>query len=861
MNYFRKLFLIIISIVCTSSIIISSILITRNVNNMQETTKRNLASSAQQKVKIFDGNVESLHALSKSISNDIEINDFFKQIREGNEDESFYKRLRSDLESEMEVYSGLLENAFYTHNGLCYIDGIGGSSVGHNSSQSEWYINVIKTKEHYLEKVKKSPITGLPVMISAHPILDENNEILSIFCLSINLNGFSNAIIENPDNTDESTIIVDEDGSIIASNDTDLIYSYDIAEEQPELYQYMQDHSIGITYYSKNDIKYMAAVMRSDLGVTIIQSIPVSAYQGPILLSLVLSLLIIIGTLGTAAFISFIIAKNISMPIRILVEELKYMSEGNYDNEIPDYLKRRKDEFAVLGIALEDMKNQTSQLIIKLELANEESEASLEEIIAGEDELRKQNELLSESENKLQISNDYNQAIITVLPDIIYVIDKEGIITGYQEGQETIALFPREEAVQKTIYDFIDFENAEELMRKIHTVIETGLLQIHEYEINSDHKSLIFEMRIVPCFEDKVLAIARDMTSQRLYQRQIEYMSYHDQLTDLSNRRYFEEELIRLDHERYLPLCIMIGDVNGLKLINDSFGHKAGDQLLTKFAGVLKDKLPEENLISRIGGDEFVLMIPNMEQGYADDLYKRIREDCEKETVNGINLSVSLGWDVKYHIDEDINEVLKSAEDSMYKKKLFEGPSMRGRTIGIIINTLNEKNHREEQHSCRVAELCEKLAEAMKMPEHSIKEIRSAGLLHDIGKIGIPEELLNKPGRLTEEEYSEIKRHPEIGYRILCSTNEMLDIAEYILSHHERWDGKGYPRGLKGEEISLQSRMIAIADTFDAMTSLRSYRDPVSVEDVASEILRNAGTQFDASLAQLFVHKVLGVFE
>ncbi len=859
MNYFKKLFLIILCIVCSSSVIISGILITRNVHNMQEITKRNLIQSSQQKVKIFDVNIKNLHALSERISSEKQVHDFFIQLREGNEDKDSYQKIRHDLELDMKVYAGLLENVFFTYQGLCYIDGMGGSSVGHDSSQSVWYVKAWKTRENYLEKVKKSPITGLPVMISAYPLLDENRNPLSIFCLSINLNGFSNAIIENSEKSGESTIIIDEEGAIIASNNTDLIYSYNIAKEQSKLFQYIDHHSSGITYYHKDHIKYMAAITKSDLGVTIIQSVPVSVYQNPIRLSVVLSLLIILGTLVCAGLIAYYIAKNISRPIRILVHELHDMSKGNYDKDIPIYLMNRKDEFGVLGEALEDMKHQTNQMIVKLELANEEAEASLEEVIAGEEELRKQNELLIASETNLQISNEYNQAIINVLPDVIYILDKEGLITGYQEGPVTMAPVSREKSVQRSIYDLVNQENAKILIQKIIVAINTGMLQTHEYEVGSGDVSMTFEMRIVPCFEDKVLAIARDITSQRLYQKQIEYLSYHDQLTGLSNRRYFEKDLKRQDQEINLPLCIMIADVNGLKLVNDSFGHKAGDQLLTTFARVLRECLPKECSISRIGGDEFVLLLPNMERDDVDEINRRIRENCEKESVNGINLSVSLGWDFKCHAGEDVNMVLKSAEDSMYKKKLFEGPSTRARTIDIIINTLNEKNHREEQHSIRVAELCEKLALVMNLPEHSCKEIKSAGLLHDIGKIGIPEELLNKPGKLTEEEYSEIKRHPEIGYRILCSTNEMLDIAGYILYHHERWDGKGYPRGLKGEEIPLQARMIAIADTFDAMTSLRSYRDPVSVENAAKEILRNAGTQFDAVLAKLFVHKVLGI--
>lgn len=859
MNYFTKLFLIMISLVCASSIIISCILIVINVNNMQETTKRNLISSAQQKVKIFDVYVDNLHALSRSISDDTEMYDYFKQLKEGKQDKSLYNKVKSDLEADMEVYSGLLENALYTYNGRVYVDGIKGASVGHNSAQSEWYINVVKTKEHYLEKVKKSPITGLPVMISAYPLLDENHEILSVFCLSINLNGFSNTILDNSGNSDESTIIIDDYGSVIASNDTSLIYRYDISKEQPKLFHYISDHKSGITFYHRENAEYMAAVVKSDLGVTIIQSIPVSIYKEPVIVSVILSAMIILLTLMVAAFISYLIAKNISMPIKILINEFQDMSQGNYEKKIPEYLKKRKDEFAILGAALEDMKSQTNQLINRLGLAYEETEASLEEVIAGEDELRRQNELLTESENKLKKSNKYNQAIINVLPDVIFVMDKEGMITGYQEGPEAISEPCKEITEQINITDMLPSENAKMLIHKIQKVIKTGTLQIYEYEKMQNSKNMIFEMRIVPCFEDKVLAIARDMTNQRLYQRQIEYLSYHDQLTGLSNRRKFEEEMKRLDQEQYFPLCIMIADVNGLKLINDSFGHKAGDQLLVKFAEVLREKVPQDNLVSRIGGDEFVLLLPNIKQGYVDELYKQIQADCEKEWVKEINLSVSLGWGIKYHIEEDINAILKSAEDSMYKRKLYEGPSMRARSIDIIVNTLNEKNHREEQHSCRVAELCEKMAQSMDMPEHSRKEIKSAGLLHDIGKIAIPEEVLNKPGKLTVEEYIEIKRHPEIGYRILCSANEMTDIAGYILCHHERWDGKGYPRGLKGEEIPLQSRMIAIADTFDAMTSLRSYREPVSTEDAAAEILINAGTQFDPTLASIFVYKVLGI--
>ena len=193
----------------------------------------------------------------------------------------------------------------------------------------------------------------------------------------------------------------------------------------------------------------------------------------------------------------------------------------------------------------------------------------------------------------------------------------------------------------------------------------------------------------------------------------------------------------------------------------------------------------------------------------------------------------------------------------MYKKKLFESPSMRGKTINAIISTLHEKNKREEQHSHRVSALCKSMGKAIGLPEGEIEELKTVGLLHDIGKIAIEENILNKPGKLTDDEWEEIKRHPEIGYRILSTVNDMSEMAEYVLAHHERWDGRGYPKGLKGEEIPFQSRIIAIADAYDAMTSERSYRSALSEEIAIEELQKNAGIQFDPELIRIFIEKVL----
>jgi putative nucleotidyltransferase with HDIG domain len=205
-----------------------------------------------------------------------------------------------------------------------------------------------------------------------------------------------------------------------------------------------------------------------------------------------------------------------------------------------------------------------------------------------------------------------------------------------------------------------------------------------------------------------------------------------------------------------------------------------------------------------------------------------------------------------------MEEVFKEAEDDMYRHKLSESSSMRSKTIDLIMNSLFEKNSRESFHSKRVSELCVGIASSMGKDHDFINKIRIAGLMHDIGKIGIADSILNKVETLNNDEWHEIKRHSEIGYRILSAVNEFSELADCILEHHERWDGKGYPKGIAGDKISAEARIIAIADTYDAMTSDRPYRKAFSDREAVKEILLNAGTQFDPAIVKVFTDKVLG---
>ncbi|MEI6578047.1 MAG: HD domain-containing phosphohydrolase [Eubacteriales bacterium] len=358
--------------------------------------------------------------------------------------------------------------------------------------------------------------------------------------------------------------------------------------------------------------------------------------------------------------------------------------------------------------------------------------------------------------------------------------------------------------------------------------------------------------------EIEIVGVSRNIEDRKKTEKEILHLSYHDHLTGLYNRRFYEEELQRLDTKRNLPLSIIMGDVNGLKMINDSFGHEMGDELLNQVAEVLKKGCRADDIISRPGGDECVILLPKTDGKEVEHIINRIQAFLSEEKVCTLDVSVSFGYATKNDEEEDIQNTLKLSEELMYKNKLYESSSVRSKTIDVIINTLYEKSEREMLHSKRVSELCEAIALQMNFDINEVKQIKLAGYMHDIGKIGIDEAILNKPQKLSSPEWFEMHKHAEIGYRILSSANEFSEIADCILEHHERWDGSGYPKGLKGEDILIKARIVAIADAYDAMTSERTYKSTMSIEEAALEMKRGFGTQFDPEIVRVFIEKVLG---
>lgn len=353
-----------------------------------------------------------------------------------------------------------------------------------------------------------------------------------------------------------------------------------------------------------------------------------------------------------------------------------------------------------------------------------------------------------------------------------------------------------------------------------------------------------------------------DINDRKVKEQEIQYISYHDHLTDLYNRRYIEEAKARLDTEENMPISIIIGDINGVRLINDAFGHAAGDALIVRTAKIIKDNSRKDDIVARIGGDEFGVLMPKTDLESARQVMEGIRATCEtyNSTINGkvFRIDLSLGCSTKTTVDEDIETVIKDAEGHMNKRKLLKQRSFHSVILSSIKATMFERSQETEEHAERLADMTGTVGKHLELTRAELDELELLAMLHDIGKVGIEDRILNKPGKLTDEEWDEMKRHPEIGYRIAMSSPDLASIAEYILYHHERWDGKGYPHGLQGEDIPLLSRILAVADAYDAMTQDRTYREAMTKEEAITEIKENSGTQFDPNIAEIFLNKVLG---
>jgi diguanylate cyclase len=465
-----------------------------------------------------------------------------------------------------------------------------------------------------------------------------------------------------------------------------------------------------------------------------------------------------------------------------------------------------------------------------------------------------------------QLAQDKLAAVLRSIGDGVITVDKEGKIDFVNpmaaqilelnstcigerfDDQLTFLSTLTKEAIESPVTQCLKNRKVQSMQQQITMVTRQG----KSLEVETNASPLINQNSI-----EGVVLVFRDVTLRLAKEREIEYLSYHDGLTGLYNRRFFEEEIRRLDMPRNLPITLIVGDVNGLKVINDGFGHPMGDQLIQSAALAIKNSCRNDEIIARTGGDEFAILLPGVGEDEAQKVIDRMRKNAAASIIMGLPVSIAFGLATKTDSNQSIYKVLQAAEDRMYQNKISDSSTSRHQTIKIMLQSLFNRSPREEAHILNVSYICELFATALGFDRDQIVELKLAAQLHDIGKIAIEERILEKPGAFNDLERIQMQRHTETGFRILSTSAEYLNVAQIVYDHHENFDGTGYPRALKGDQIPIGARILSIAEAVDAMSNDQPHRKAMTKEQIKAELIRCSNTQFDGNLVKIFIQSVL----
>ncbi|MDI9462970.1 MAG: diguanylate cyclase [Bacillota bacterium] len=467
------------------------------------------------------------------------------------------------------------------------------------------------------------------------------------------------------------------------------------------------------------------------------------------------------------------------------------------------------------------------------------------------------------NERILLVANEKLAAIIAASPLAILILDADNRILSWNTAAEKMFGWTEKEVLgclNPTVAKNKQLEFLHYLKQTVTTntnkSMETTLIKKDGTEMDAavSLASISSKGKV-----NSIVALISDISEQKKREKQLEYLSLHDALTGIYNRAYFEREMKRLEKGRHKNIGMIICDLDGLKLYNDSMGHSVGDILLKAAAQAIKSCFRESDVVARIGGDEFAVLLPGAD-------LDTVRESCERiqRALNEYNkthkenyLSVSIGYAAAEGEQINMAELFKEADNNMYKEKMRRGEAVREISMQILLRALAVRDYVSGDHYKRIEELAATLANRKGLKSNHLDDIRLLAKFRDLGKIAIPESILFKKEPLTKQEKEQIRRHPEIGKRIAQTVPDLVHLADWILKHHEWWNGGGYPMGLKGRDIPLECRILAVVDAYDALTNDRPYRQAKSPEEALAELKKNAGTQFDPELVDIFSEMIM----
>jgi diguanylate cyclase (GGDEF)-like protein/PAS domain S-box-containing protein len=454
---------------------------------------------------------------------------------------------------------------------------------------------------------------------------------------------------------------------------------------------------------------------------------------------------------------------------------------------------------------------------------------------------------------------EFQSNLLSNLSGFVYVIDvtnefvveflSEGFypITGYQVND-----FLKNQQIH--LHDLLNIKEKKDVIQKVDNSIHNH--QTSEYNMKriDGNEIWVLDKYVIHFKNNQVSRIegfVTDITSIKQMESKLEHLSFHDQLTGLYNRRFFEEEMSRLDTSRNVPISIILADLNALKLYNDSLGHITGDEVLKLAGKALKDACRDDDIITRWGGDEFAIILPKTTYKQSLIIMERIYNQTKEQNKTHLPISLSMGASTKISKDIKLESVFNHAEKRMYQNKRINQDDNRIEIVKTIFKELEKKNPKIVEHSKRVSRFAKQISKQMNLSNEQQDEIEIMGLYHDIGYISIDERLLSTTKTFEHDELEMIKPHSKVSSRILSAVPKYSNIIKGVLYHHERIDGMGYPNHLTGTDIPLESKILAVADAYDAMVNHREYKPKLSHSEAIMELENNINTQFDKGIVEV----------
>ncbi len=709
----------------------------------------------------------------------------------------------------------------------------------------ELYLRSKELNKGFFSEAHYNVLTNTYAITYLSPIQNSNGNFIGCISLSCEVRQLKE-LVDEYNSEFLNFYIIDKAGVYIGHTDLDLVKSQknikDCNDDFTEIAESILSTESGTITHVKNGQEYYIYYDTiSEFEWKLVYEVPASYIHKPLIQLTLINLVVALFSVSIIIFIILMVTnKFVHKPLQLLLGEFKNISNNDYDSNIPNQLLETKTEFSDIGNALTEMKTN---------------------LISYQDRLKNKNELLVANEKTLNTTVDYVHSIINALPIMMFVFNREGVICELH-GKTPFKNRTKDFYVGKHYRELLSGDEDE--CKGFHELLD--ILKTIDYDdgvVQSKISTFVngtlehFEHNLSLVGENLIISLCRRITDTVNHIQDMKYLSDFDELTGLYNSRYFIDMLKKHTEYSSLPISIIVCDINGFKSINDKYGFEFGDSLLVDLTVALNNIDVKNKTVSRVAGDEFAVILPNTSKAEAEAIIENVSTECLLGKVSKFPFSLAYGVDTETTNKESLLPLIKSVEEVLYKQKVYTSSGLKDNSIGLINSIFHAKNKREQLHSDRVSELCLEMAKALGWSKLNQSKISTAGLLHDIGKIGISETILNKPGRLNDDEYKEMCTHPEIGYRILQSFENMKELSEYAYSHHEKWDGTGYPRQLKGTEIPIEARILAIADTYDAITSSRSYRDGLPKEVAIAELIRCKNTQFDPELVDIFIEKVL----